>query len=164
MRPNIEELLGEESAPPESGGIPEMLVDRYALARILGLTPSAINKLAANRILHRPETGRFHLADSVQAYLAHRLDSKPGTADKARREKANADLAELKAANLAGKLLDASDVEREWSAICRDLRAALLALPGRLSARLPHLAKSDLSAVDSELREALTALGGSNGQ
>ncbi|WP_065383232.1 hypothetical protein [Hyphomonas sp. ND6WE1B] len=154
MRPNIEELLGEESDP--------LTVDAPALASVLGITVRSVHRLAAESVIER-KAGRYDLRKCVRAYLAHRLDSKPGVADKARKEKANADLLELKAAQMAGKLLDAAEVEREWASVCRDLRAALLALPGRLSARLPHLGKADLAAIDSELREALTALGGDDG-
>lgn len=160
MRPTISDLLGEE--PAQFGGnVAEMIVDRFTLAAVLGVAPSTINKFAANGQFRKAGPGRFALAECVQAYVEMKAGKVP-QGDVARRQKADADLAELKAANLAGKLLDALEVEREWSATCRDLRAAILAMPGRLSARLPHLGQADLAAIDSELREALTTLGGAD--
>ncbi|WP_157532937.1 hypothetical protein [Hyphomonas polymorpha] len=160
MRPTTSDLLGEE--PAEQGGdLANALVDRYTLAAVFGVAPSSISRFVANGILRRAEPGKFALAECVQAYVTMKAGKVP-QGDVARRQKADADLAELKAAQMAGKLLDAREVEREWSATCRDLRAAILALPGRLSARLPHLGHADLAAVDSELREALAALGGAD--
>lgn len=155
MRTTTAHFLDE--TPPVSD-LAGMLVDRYTLAAVLGVAPSTINKFAANGQLRKAAPAKFALGESVQAYVSLKAGKAP-QGDKARREAAEADMAELKAANLAGKLLDARDVEREWSATCRDLRAAILALPGRLSARLPHLGHADLAAIDSELREALTTLG-----
>jgi hypothetical protein len=58
--------------------------------------------------------------------------------------KAQADLAELKAAQAAGSLLNAEAVEREWSDVLGTVRAGMLAVPSRAGARLPHLTGHDL--------------------
>jgi hypothetical protein len=58
--------------------------------------------------------------------------------------KAQADLAELKAAQAAGSLLNAEAVELEWSDVLGTVRAGMLAVPSRAGARLPHLTGHDL--------------------
>lgn len=156
MRPSTADLLGLETAAPP------VLADAATLADYLGMTVRSVNRLASDGIIPRAHLGRFDLRQSVRAFIAHRLADKPGASDRARREKAEADTAELKAAQLGAKLLDAGEVEREWSNTLRDLRAAILALPGRVGARLPHLSKGDLAALDGELREALAAMGGAD--
>lgn len=49
--------------------------------------------------------------------------------DKKRREKADADLAEIKAAEKAGELTDAEAAEREYEDLARRLRHAIMAVP-----------------------------------
>ena len=48
--------------------------------------------------------------------------------------KAQADLAEVKAAQARGSLLDAEAVEREWSDVLGTVRAGMLAVPSRAGA------------------------------
>ena len=81
------------------------------------------------------------------------------TEQRARLAAAQAELAELKAAKLRGTLLDATDVEAEWSSLLRAVRAAMLAVPSRLAQRLPHLTTHDLVEVEAELHAALKGLG-----
>jgi len=158
MRPSTADILGLEDAPAAA----PFIVDSATLADILGCTASTIRRLAADGVIQRSGPNVFDLRSAVRRYIANRNVEKPGAADRARREKAEADLSELKAAQMAGKLLDAGDVEREWANTLRDLRAAILALPGRVGARLPHLSKGDLAALDGELREALGEMGGAD--
>ena len=81
------------------------------------------------------------------------------TAERARLAAAQADLAELKAAKQRGLLLDAAEVEREWSAILRTVRAGMLAVPSRCAARLPHLSAYEAAEIDAEVRAVLTEIG-----
>ena len=152
MRPSASDLLGEDSEP--------LTVDAATLAEVLGCTVRYVNRLAADSIIERDGPGRFDLRRAVRAYLSHRLGDKPGVADKARREKANADLMEAKAAAIRGELVNAEEVAREWAGILRDVRAGMLALPSRIRSRLPHLTQADAFEIDAEIRRALAALGG----
>ncbi len=68
--------------------------------------------------------------------------------DGGRLARAQASLAELKAARMRGKLLDAAEVERTWGGILRTIRAGLLAVPSRVGARLPHLDATDVAEID----------------
>lgn len=151
MRPTTADLLGDESEP--------LTVDAATLAEVLGCTVRSVNRLAADGIIERDGPNGFDLRRAVRAYLSHRLAAKPGTADKARREKANADLMEAKAKALTGTLVPADVVAREWAGILRDVRAGMLALPFRVRARLPHLTISDTAVIDKEIRSVLLDLG-----
>ena len=59
-------------------------------------------------------------------------------------------------------MLDADAVEREWSAILSGVRSRLLAVASRCGGRLPHLTVHDLAAIDCEILDALSELGGGN--
>lgn len=80
------------------------------------------------------------------------------TAERARLAKEQADAAELKNAILRRDLVAASDVEREWSAILRKVRAAVMAVPSRMRQTLPHLTAHDVQVLDAELRRVLEEL------
>jgi phage terminase Nu1 subunit (DNA packaging protein) len=63
-------------------------------------------------------------------------------------------LAEIKAAKY-----EVSWSRRKWSGILRKVRAAILAVPSRVAARLPHLSRADVAEIDAEVRAALTEMG-----
>jgi phage terminase Nu1 subunit (DNA packaging protein) len=78
------------------------------------------------------------------------------TEQRARLASAQADLAELKAAEKRGELLAAAEVERTWGGILRTVGASMLAIPSRVGARLPHLTAGDVDEIDREVRAVLT--------
>lgn len=80
------------------------------------------------------------------------------TAERARLAKEQADAAELKNSILRRDLVAASDVEREWSAVLRKVRSAVLAIPSRMRQTLPHLTAYDVQVLDVELRSVLEGL------
>ena len=67
------------------------------------------------------------------------------TKERGRLAAAQADIAETKAAKLRGSLVDAAEVEAEWSGVLRTVRAGMLAVPSRVSQRLPHLTAHDVA-------------------
>jgi phage terminase Nu1 subunit (DNA packaging protein) len=77
-------------------------------------------------------------------------------AERARLARAQANLAEAKAALVRGRALDAEAVEKEWTGILAGVRARSLAVPSRCAARLPHLTAHDVATIDGEIRDALT--------
>jgi hypothetical protein len=68
------------------------------------------------------------------------------TKQRGRLAAAQADVAEIKAAKMRGELVAAAEVESEWSGVLRTVRAGMLAVPSRVSQRLPHLT-ADASAL-----------------
>lgn len=72
-----------------------------------------------------------------------------------RRTLADAQKIELETSRRRGELLESTAVEKAWSAVLRDVRAAMLAIPGRMAA---HLSKADAAHLDREIRAALKGL------
>jgi terminase small subunit / prophage DNA-packing protein len=81
------------------------------------------------------------------------------TKERGRLAAAQADIAEPKAAKRRGTLVDAAEVEAAWGGVLRTIRASMLAVPSRVSQRLPHLTAHDLAEIDAEVRAALTEVG-----
>jgi phage terminase Nu1 subunit (DNA packaging protein) len=82
------------------------------------------------------------------------------TKQRGRLAAAQANFAEIEAAKMRGDLVDAAEVEAELSGVLRTVRAGLLAVPSRVSQRLPHLSPHDVAEIDAEVRTVLTDLGG----
>lgn len=72
---------------------------------------------------------------------------------------AQARLTEAKLRKFSGELVEAAEVELEWSDMLRTVRAGMLAIPSRVAARLPHLSKHDVAEIDAEIRAALSEIG-----
>lgn len=81
------------------------------------------------------------------------------TGERARLAKEQADAMAIKNGKLRGELVEAGEVEREWSDILRQLRARLMAIPARIRADLPLIEASTVQAFDRALRDTLTELG-----
>jgi phage terminase Nu1 subunit (DNA packaging protein) len=139
------------------------------LGRLLGISARQVRDLAARGIIARAKRGRYPVAASVLRYCEHlrrlamgRGDSAAiatATAERSRLLKLQGDAQEAKNRAAIGALLDAGAVERGWSDIIRQSLAAVLAVPARYQARLPHLTVSDVAVLDEELREAMRGLG-----
>ena len=146
---------------------PGDLVTSAELADWLGLSSGRVNQMARDGLLPRetlPGGYGFPLKAAVRAYAEHaraaaarRAADPELAAEKLRLTKANADRAEQAAARDRGDLLDATEVAKAWTATLTDLRAALLAIPERVSARL-GLDRSAATALDGELRAALEVI------
>jgi phage terminase Nu1 subunit (DNA packaging protein) len=140
------------------------------LADLLGVTANRIRTITQDGVIKRVAPATYDLREAVRAYSIHMRElasraNKVGMAlnddlKAAKLEIAKQQAVALKVKNAAARkeLVPAREVEREWAAVLRDLRAALLALPSRIGARLPHLSKHDLAQIDAELRTTLEAL------
>ena len=76
---------------------------------------------------------------------------------------AQAEKAELFNAQRSGELISTVEVTRIWSGIVMAARTALLALPSRCKARLPHLTVADLAVIDALIRHCLVGLADGRG-
>ena len=81
------------------------------------------------------------------------------TEQRGRLAAAQASLAEIKAEKLRGSLVEAAAVEAAWSGVMRTVRAGMLAVPSRVSQRLPHLSAHDVVEIDAEVRAVLSDIG-----
>jgi phage terminase Nu1 subunit (DNA packaging protein) len=60
---------------------------------------------------------------------------------------------------LEAAVVDAAEVEAAWGGVLRTVRAGMLAVPSRVSQRLPHLTAHDVVEIDAEVRAALVEVG-----
>lgn len=180
MRDAYSDLLGP-SKPAPLPGIPKepelpSVVHEATLAALLGVNRSRIAQLVRDGVLRRAGRARFDLQASVRAYADNLRDKtrrigpgasgNPAAAElneaKLRLTRAQADEREAKAAAAKGELVRATEVERAWAGVLRDVRAAMLAVPSRCGAALPHLSAHDIAALEGEVRAALEGLADGN--
>mgnify|MGYP000194478407 FL=1 len=164
-----------EVEDPASEAIPGLATESE-MAQLLGITANRVRTLARDGMLHRPVRGRYDVRASLKTYIgdlrnkASRLGYAGGKhlgksdleAEKLRLARQQADKIEIQNAAARGELVKASDVERAWASALRDVRAAMLAVPSRCGATLPHLTAHDIAEIDREIRAALEGLADGN--
>ena len=161
--PEIDWLLG---TPPEEADQTE-LVSSGELASWLGLTTSRVGQLARDGYLPRVEMLRGYghpLKESVRAYaeyLRGRAQSRSAdpalAAEKLRLASETADKLAIQNAKARGELIPAAEVRAEWLNVVADLRSRIMAVPGRVSAKM-GLERATAAALDAEMRSTLTTL------
>lgn len=133
-----------------------------ALADILGITGRMVTELGRKGIIPSAARNAWPVRDSVRAYCAHlreqaagRSNSSSLTQERIRVAREQGDALAMKNATARGEYVSAKEVEFAWAAILREVRAALLALPGRIQLRLSQLTADDVAEIDREIRDAL---------
>lgn len=106
------------------------------IAKLLMISERRVQQLTAEGVIPKAERGRYELASSVQGYIRFLQDRSAGNAgqvnsvdyhiEKARKMKADADIAEVEAAKRMGMAIDAHEVKRAWQLILGEVRANLL--------------------------------------
>lgn len=91
----------------------------------------------------------------VAAYYAHRSARE---AEAARKERLQADLAELTLAERRGGMVPADQARRDVQARYASVKTRLLGVPRLVAQRLPHLAAEVVPVIDALVREALEEL------
>lgn len=137
----------------------ETEVDAASLAVVLGLTKRRVLELASEETLERASRGRYNLAKCVQMYNQNVVRGRPkrermNDADltkavaEAEYKKAKAEMAQLEADELKGKMHRADDVQAVTNDMVYAFRSALAALPGRLSVDLaPEMTPAEASEL-----------------
>lgn len=69
-----------------------------------------------------------------------------------------AKLVQLEFRKKAEELVEAKDVERQWTSLVTAARAKLLGVPTRVRQKLPHLKPDEVMVIDAFIREALEEL------
>ena len=151
----------DKSVARDKNGAPKIadpeLADReWAANTRLAIPPPgpprpARNSVTAHRIPPTPEPRPDGLPD---LNTSRALRAAAG----ARREAAQADLAELELAAKRGRLIDADQARADVIAAYSVVKTRLLAVPSRVAQRLPHVARAVVPVVDELIREALEEL------
>ncbi|MGP9789613.1 DNA packaging protein [Roseinatronobacter sp. NSM] len=139
------------------------------LCELLGISPAALSKLKERGIAKHHGRDSYDLAETIRAYVSHLRETASGrggedhvntlTAERARLAKEQADSQAIKNAKLRGELVDASEVERTWGDVLRQVRARIMAVPSRLRADRPEIDRTVIDDMDKALRTALMELG-----
>lgn len=154
----LEEIDALVKAPPEEQ------VSAEELGAWLGISANRVHTLGRDGIIPRDADKRFPLRASIRAYCDHARAGATGrradaelAAEKLRLAREQADKIAFANARARGELLDAREVAAAWRGVVVDLRAALLAVPGRVATRL-GMNREEAVALDSEIRSAMEAL------
>jgi phage terminase Nu1 subunit (DNA packaging protein) len=138
-------------------------VSASELAALLGITQRAVQDAASRKVVVKGSArGKYQLVASVRNYCTHlrRLAQGMGgekaledaARQRAKLSKAQAALAEAKAAKLSGEVVEVAAVEKEWTGRLRALRSRILTVPGNLKG----LDARQSVTLAQELRAALT--------
>jgi phage terminase Nu1 subunit (DNA packaging protein) len=137
------------------------------LAKVLGLTPRGVGKLAEKKVLRRLARGSFDLCDCVQAYVAYRQQAalaQHGAGANGRARAAlyleRARVARIQRETLEDTLVDVNEVRAAWTAITVAVKTRLLSIPTAISPRLVmrRTAAEAMQIVTAAIREALEDL------
>ncbi|MDP3409035.1 hypothetical protein [Bosea sp. (in: a-proteobacteria)] len=136
------------------------------LATFWGVSTRQVRRLLSESVIRKSACGRYSTTDATRGYIQYLITSAKirGGADpefkaeKLRLAKEQADHLELRNQEKRGELVSVVTVQNSWAEILRTVRAGMLAVPSRVSARL-NLSAHDLEIIDREIRDALTEIG-----
>lgn len=147
------------------------------IAALLRLTERRVQQLSKEGVIPKAERGRYELAPAVQGYIAYlqdRLAPREGDDDpdridyhveKARKTKAEADIAEMAAAKMRGDLVDAVEMKDALELVMSEVKTKLLNnAPTRIAARTKTEKKeASIKAIaKEEIAASLQALASTN--
>ena len=121
---------------------------RERMAKFLDITPRHLNYLAQNGVVPNPQGGEWQAAACVVKYIRHLRDAAGagGKEDKVRKLKAEADTAEMEAANMKGTLMLKDDGKQ----IFAEVRVAIRKIIE--SAKIPEPVKVKICASIAKLK------------
>lgn len=128
---------------------------RNEFAALCGVTPQSITDWMADGMPGVTKPSKREVAIDIFVALPWVREQrwKPKGDDKARKQKADADIAEMEAAKMRGELIPASAVESEWVKVAHVVRTKILGLPVALRQRVPHLSADDQAVLEALARE-----------
>jgi phage terminase Nu1 subunit (DNA packaging protein) len=148
-----------------------IVVNTKVLANIFGVTERRVRQMVEEEIIERIGHGRYNLQDSIKKYIAFLRASSNVESDNIKlkesldyekflHEKAKREKAELELAHIKGTMHHASEVERVMTRMLSDFRAKLLALPSKVAPML--IARKEIAVIQDilqkEIYEALQEL------
>lgn len=166
----FDDLLGySEDSAPQAKVAPEPIPGECTegeLSALLGISTGRIRDFARDGMAVKSRRGRYDTRATLSRYLdrlresagrAGRPASDEYKAEKTRQARETADKLALQNALLRKELVAVADVRREWVTVATDLRSTILAIPGRVSARM-GLSREAAVMFEEEMRMALEEL------
>lgn len=159
-------LVGDDTRTESVTPTGKEIITIDQLADLLGITANRVGVLTREGHIPRVSRGRYQRRLAVRGYCEHLRKQASGrgaanpeyTEQKTRLAREQADKAEMQNAIARRELIPALQVEREWSAILRDVRAAMLAIPSRFQQRVGAITAHDASILSREIRNALVEI------
>ena len=142
-------------------------VSQKEIGTILGVQTRQVRNLEAQGLPHRADGRRkfYPVAECVAWVRGRDVEAAKASVtptdikeSQAREMKAKAEKAELEVAVMRGQLIHVDDLEREHSAPLAQVRASLLALPGRIVAELPMPPVEALEIIEPIVHEFMAEL------
>lgn len=136
----------------------DIYVNSKDLGIILKITDRRVDQLAKEGVFSRAENKKFDVAESVENFYRYKFradeksdlnfDQEHALLEKAKRKKAELDLAERK-----GELLRANEVEKLMAGMILTCKARLLAMPTAVAPKV--LGKNELPVVVDTIKSAV---------
>lgn len=132
-------------------------VDRRTITNWINADPACPNKKhGRNRVFETAAVIKWFADRAVRQFLA---DNPGGSSDiefwRARKIKADAQIAEAELEEQQGRLIPLEDYEKSLGEFCDRLRAVLVVLPSKFLFRIQYAAtQADAQAVGEEIRDA----------
>lgn len=136
------------------------------IAKLLRLTERRVQQLSKEGVIPKAERGQYDLVPAVQGYIGYlqaRVAPKPDEdggidyhVEKARKTKAEADIAEMEAATMRGDLVDAVEMRDVLFSVMSEVKTKLLNnAPTRIAARSKSEKKE--AAIKAIAKEEISA-------
>ena len=117
------------------------------IAKLLMLTERRVQQLSKDGVVPRAPDGGYELAPAVQGYIRFLQERSTGNAsqvsnvdyhkERARKIKAEADIAEIEAAKRRAEAIDAQEVKQAWQLVLGEVRANMIGVtPARIAQRV----------------------------
>jgi terminase small subunit / prophage DNA-packing protein len=142
-------------------------ISTSGFAELVGVSERSVRELLRKGIIKRDVDGGILHPEGIRSYVSHLRELAAGRGGEAAAEVAShrAALLKIQAARAQFQLdqelekwVELTDVEAHWDSALRTLRAGVLAIPTRCSARVPGMTREMVYEMDQEIRELLTEL------
>jgi phage terminase Nu1 subunit (DNA packaging protein) len=140
-------------------------VSASELSSLLGVSKKTVAAWATAGVVKRTKHGEYDLRESIRGFARHMRDRGGDTTALAAVSASRAELLKIQTerARFAleterGEWVTLADVEANWCSAFRTIRAAVMAIPNRVAARVSGLSREAVYEMDQEVRDALTEL------
>ena len=135
------------------------------LSRIFGVSGRTVRDLDQREILKHDAAG-IRTLDSIHAYLEHLRKAAAGRTsgeqslaeERAKETQVKREIGEMKLMQLRGEMLTLSEVSASWSSFASAVKAAVLSIPSKARAKIPHLTAHDAESLKQMCRDILIDL------
>ncbi|MDO6964004.1 hypothetical protein [Rhizobium alvei] len=138
------------------------------LAVLFGVSIRTISDLDQRGLISRAEKRGLYLTKpSIEAYIGSLRKTAAGrteetksklTDERLATERVTRQISEMKLAELRGETLTLDEVSEAWAKIASFMKTAVLALPSKARAQIPHLTAHDAETLKSLVKDVLNDL------